>query len=542
MYWWYYVHGFRELRLRRNPGEDDLGPAQEPVVGLTQRGFVPITCLMRTLWHWHLAAQPASRRTLTDRIARRLFGVDYPLRGRHAQEQLLAWFFAKGLSDANLDGFLTVAQADALLANVDGAPRVFSLIWQAEPALAQRFDGRTQEAFHIWCKAEGAKDFPILAHPLIGIANRKAVAVPRVASPPFGVNLIGDIHGRSGISEDVRMVAAALKVNHVPFAVIDVVQGASDNNSREMPYLVSLFCMTGQDMLASTQGDGQPLLRAPHNIGYWPWELERWPDLLASAFEIVDEIWAASRFSTQAYQSATDMPVRHMPMAVNVDETDGLSRADFDLPQGSFIFVFAFDGLSTFARKNPQAVIEAFATAFPNGDEPVFLVLKGLRTEGQRAWSDLRARAACDQRIRLVPGSLTRGALLDLYRAANCFVSLHRSEGFGRNIAECMALGKPVIATAYSGNLDFTVDGCVALVPTSMCPVEAGQYPFGVGQVWAQPDIAVAAQHMKRLVLDRDWRHLLSRNARALMKQHHGPITIGATYRARLEAIAGDAP
>jgi hypothetical protein len=86
--------------------------------------------------------------------------------------------------------------------------------------------------------------------------------------------------------------------------------------------------------------------------------------------------------------------------------------------------------------------------------------------------------------------SLPRVRLLDLYRACDCFVSLHRAEGFRRSIAECMALGAwrlalggPVIVTAHSGNMDFTRSNTTALVPVSLRKVLPGEYLFSAGQM-----------------------------------------------------------
>src|SRR5512136_3068638 len=81
----------------------------------------------------------------------------------------------------------------------------------------------------------------------------------------------------------------------------------------------------------------------------------------------------------------------------------------------------------------------------------------------------------------------------NLIRCCDCFVSLHRSEGFGLGMAEAMYMGKPVIATAYSGNLAFMNESISCLVDYKLIPVEEGQYPFPKGQVWADPDLDQAA-------------------------------------------------
>jgi glycosyltransferase involved in cell wall biosynthesis len=142
-----------------------------------------------------------------------------------------------------------------------------------------------------------------------------------------------------------------------------------------------------------------------------------------------------------------------------------------------------------------------------------------------------------DPRIVLIGDSLPRGALLDLHRMTDCFVSLHRAEGFGRNIAECMSLGKPVIVTEYSGNMDFTVPNGAALVPASPRDLGVGEYPFGEGQSWADPDVDAAADMMRRMVADSSWRATLAANGRQRVQDMYAAKVVGAVYAEALREI-----
>ena len=102
--------------------------------------------------------------------------------------------------------------------------------------------------------------------------------------------------------------------------------------------------------------------------------------------------------------------------------------------------------------------------------------------------------------VLVIDGHLPRAELGSLMAAADCYVSLHRSEGFGLTMAESMALGKPVIATAYSGNLDFMNDENSFLVPFSWATVPPGAGPYPVGARWADPDLDAAAAIMRTVV------------------------------------------
>ena len=145
-------------------------------------------------------------------------------------------------------------------------------------------------------------------------------------------------------------------------------------------------------------------------------------------------------------------------------------------------------------------MISAFRRAFPKGNEPVDLVIK--TTNGHRKDGDVRAlrvAADADTRVRLVDGYLSRDEVYGLESVVDAYVSLHRSEGFGLGLAESMSLGKPVIGTAYSGNMEFMNAGNSCLVGYRLGS-GLGEYPFPDNQVWADPDLDDAVYHMRRLV------------------------------------------
>lgn len=121
-----------------------------------------------------------------------------------------------------------------------------------------------------------------------------------------------------------------------------------------------------------------------------------------------------------------------------------------------------------------------------------------------RSWEALKALAANDRRIHIIQQTLPRDELLALYAACDCFVSLHRAEGFGRGLAEALQLGLHLIATDYSGNVDFCrrpeFAKQVSLIPYRLVRVKKNQYPYADSQVWASPSISSAAQAMRKFV------------------------------------------
>lgn len=530
--WWYLRHGFSEFGLNLNDSDIAcLANVNLPLSRITQLSFLPITWLMNGLSD-RSPLKGAKRKDLRA--------------SREKQEHLLSWFFAYGLTRANLAAFLTPEQARALLANDTEhpqLPRLLACIWSSQPQLHNRFAGPDDPAFRDWCSGEGGREFPILYHPMIGLAPRPARRSHKLK--PFGVNLFGHAHGRSGVSEDVRMAARALSEAGIPFAIHNVPPGPGmldeeDLNTainQELAYAINMFSMTAQATALAVTKIGTNKLLDYYNIGFWPWELPELPDFWKHAYDLVDEVWASSRFTYDAFHRSSPKPVRHMPFAVAADESSGMSRADFGLPDEKFLFGFAFDGLSGFSRKAPLAAIRAFKLAFPPEDASVGLVIKGLRTSDAPQWRQIVDEAGDDDRIHFITESLPRGELLDLWRALDCFVSLHRSEGFGRNIAETMLLAKPVVVSAHSGNMDFTRHDTAALVPCTLHPVQAGEYPFSTGQLWAEPDITAAATQMRKIVSDRAWRCRMSQSGSALIADLYAPQVVGRSWEPVLRGI-----
>jgi glycosyltransferase involved in cell wall biosynthesis len=156
------------------------------------------------------------------------------------------------------------------------------------------------------------------------------------------------------------------------------------------------------------------------------------------------------------------------------------------------------------------------------------------RGQESERFEEFVARCRADDRVSLVADTLTRGATFDLIACCDAFVSLHRSEGFGRCIAEAMALGKPVIATGYSGNLDFCSPETSCLVRFKKVPVKEEQYWHSAGQVWAEPDVDHAAEWMTRLLEDPDLRNVIGSAGQRFVRERHSLRAAGARYMARL--------
>jgi glycosyltransferase involved in cell wall biosynthesis len=233
-------------------------------------------------------------------------------------------------------------------------------------------------------------------------------------------------------------------------------------------------------------------------IAVWYWELERIPAEWGPQLGWADEVWAPTRFIADALRKVVTAPVRVMSLGLELPPFTPLPRSHFGLPDDRTLFLFAFDMASRMPRKNPLGLVEAFRRAF-RPDEPAELVIKTSRGHDHPTEFDQLRRACEANGVRLIDSTLPRPELLALMRCCDCFVSLHRSEGLGLGMAEAMLMGKPVIATAYSGNLDFMTADAAYLVRAGRVACGPGVDPYPPDMHWGDPDLQHAAELLRRV-------------------------------------------
>jgi glycosyltransferase involved in cell wall biosynthesis len=274
-------------------------------------------------------------------------------------------------------------------------------------------------------------------------------------------------------------------------------------------------------------------------IGYWAWELRSIPALWRPAFRHVDEIWTPSTFTADAIRRAAPrrLTVRVAPHPI--DEPEAVSsRARFALEDDTVIVLCAFDLRSTLARKNPFAALEAFRRAAERTRLGATLVFKTVGgAQAPQAAASLMAAMEATPNVILIDEVLSPADRDRLLASCDIFLSLHRSEGFGLLLAEAMAAGKAVVATGWSGNLDFMDEQSAVLVPYQLKPVDDPQGIYGRG-LWAEPDIDAAAQALAALIDDPERRAALGARARARVRHQLSPSAVGQIMRRALEGGA----
>lgn len=508
---WFYTHGIQEYGLTSQVSAAVVAALDEipPFLEQPSKDVTPeITWLMYFVW----LSSPDQQK-------------NFDLRTQKGRRDYLLWFLIDGVPALRISGLVSIRWKYWLREPLEIAcvpralPRGGYLLLQRRLDLQQSFNvyaqlGATQYAN--WIEKWQFRDNQIAWW----VEQPASISQPKTTRP-FGINLIGFAFGELGIGEDVRMAAAACDAASIPYSVLNIHPGDSlrqedealrehvsrSGASEEAPYAINLFCLTGFDTARVALERGPQLFEGRTNVGWWPWELPVWPKQWEEALQIVDEIWAATRFTEEMYRNAVDRinspypSVTYMPLPASVSRLKVSSRITFHLPPEKYLFLYVFDFNSYLERKNPFAAIKAFREAFARDDLSVGLVLKTMNSQPNNPnWKQFLREVKRDSRIILFDQTLDRGDVLGLMNACDAYVSLHRSEGFGRTLAEAMLLGKPVVGTDFSGNVDFLNDAVGFPVAYEQRPVREGEYPFVINSDqawWADALIPHAAAQMR---------------------------------------------
>jgi glycosyltransferase involved in cell wall biosynthesis len=435
--------------------------------------------------------------------------------------------------DAGEELFLDWLNAPVAWPGGQPLPRLVRIVWESRPDLQVVYwgpDGPTGAALVEWAARDELfrERFGHLHQPersRTGTADRR-----RARSGPVGpgVNVVGYLAAEMGVGESGRAIARAAERAGLPYSTYNY--GSTFSRQAHeykgvgpptCPYDVNLFVVNADATPLFMAQQGHGLSEGRYRIGFWAWEVSLFPPPMHAGFDYVDEVWVPSPYSQSAIQPHTTKPVRVFPNPVIPHPPTFLSRSDVGLPEG-FMFLFMFDYLSVTARKNPTAVVEAYKAAFRAGDG-AFLVVKSINGDRDLAsLEELRFLAGGRSDIMIMDGYLPRRHVAALTQLADCYVSLHRSEGSGLTMAEAMAQGKPVVATGYSGNLTFMDEKNSLLVPYKLTRVGYHNDPYPPQALWAEPDIEVAARHMRRVFQEPGWARQLGERARRSVESKVG--------------------
>jgi Glycosyl transferases group 1 len=506
---------------------------------------------------------------------------DESLRAMYASALALGEAVEDLFSEAGTRAFLAWLDGPAPHGGAHGVGRyVFHRVARERPDVLRAYpdlDGADGPAFLAWCWAFGREELsipdrfmpprpgePRAAGPSSPAPASAAERVDVVVAPPapvegasagaapeggLTVRLTGYLGHTLGLGAAARGYARALGVAGVPVSTVTVplhhlelpVKLAAEYGLHDFEDLVhggrhgfEIVAVNADELPDFVARLGEDYFEGPR-IGIWGWETNAIPPRWAKAFALVDEVWVYSRFMAENIGAVSPVPVVALPPPVQAP-----AQAPPPLRLGvaeGFLFLFVFDYLSTIQRKNPVGLIEAFKRAFAPGEGPQLLIktingpLRPLDEE-QVLWA---AYGRPD--IHVVDRSLSGGEMSALMAAGDCYVSLHRAEGFGLTMAEAMAIGKPVIATGYSGNVDFMNSHNSYLVNHEMGLVgpECEIYP-PEGE-WAEPSVEHAAELMRHVHESPEEAVRIGERAREDIARTLSSEATGAAMRKRLEQL-----
>ena len=366
----------------------------------------------------------------------------------------------------------------------------------------------------------------------------------------LGMNVVGFLTADLGVGESARCMVRAADAAALPTALVPLKLHCrnplgdmtySGRLRSDNPLSVNVIHIDPPAARDIDHHHGAAFRTGKYNIAYFAWELTEFPDAWVESLDYFDEVWCPSDFTRRAIAAKSPWPVLTFPHAIGFARPAGTPaelRGRFGLPTGCLLFLTLFDLNSYAARKNPAAALAAFA------ESGLAAVGAHLVVKVHNTGANPEELLKLEETARNLPGviliteTLSREETYALEAACDCLISLHRSEGFGLVVAECMYLGKPVIATDWSATAEYldADNGC----PVRCQPVtlERNFGPYFKGAQWAEPEVAHAADYLRRIAADPAWAARLGAAARATIEARFAPGVIGNLYRQRLESIA----
>lgn len=323
------------------------------------------------------------------------------------------------------------------------------------------------------------------------------------------VNVVGYMNAQTGMGEAARKLKLVSEQSRVITNYLTIPSFADDTQAKKNGLVYGMPAANADVLLLFVNADSVPHV-APNlpaftwgekNIGCWAWETDTLPQKFRKSAVYFDEIWAQSAATAAAITKTIDLPVKYLANAICLDEIAKAkpSRSKFGLPEDKVLYGYFFDQKSIFERKNPYGVVEAFNNAFGNDDSVCLVIKVNSPALGNIDYEQFKAILNPKNSI-LIEETLSREDTLSLMQSLDVYVSLHRFEGFGLTCAEAMAMGKPVVATNYSGNIDFMDENSAVMVSTEIRKTISKYGPYPKGSSWGYvvtDDVASSLVYLK---------------------------------------------
>ncbi len=363
----------------------------------------------------------------------------------------------------------------------------------------------------------------------------------------LSVNYYGPFGIVGGLGSAARGYLSALRAVGVQVAIVPInemfVLHPSDESSigigQSPRHAISLVSANADSVPRFLHFRGRSFARSRYKIGLWVWELPALRDEWRGEVRHFDEIWVPSAFCQRAVKSVTEKPVTVAPHVVEPPEAVAAGmRGRLKIADDAFVFLYMFDAASFVERKNPLCLVDAFQSAFPQ-ERGVRLVLKVSNADRNPEFDAyLNGLETRDPRCVIVRHPMSASEVAGLLAASNCYVSPHRSEGFGLTIAEAMIQGVPVIATAYSGAADFVSDDVGYPLRYKLTEIDSGAGPYPAGAIWAEPSVEHLQELLREVVVNPTATARKAQKARARILEAYSVEAVGGIMARRLQEIA----
>lgn len=367
----------------------------------------------------------------------------------------------------------------------------------------------------------------------------------------YGINLIGYFNNIIGVAQVARNFCKLSLGTSLPIS-IDIVNSQAHHQistaeqdfyskySCDTSNLMNNFIFVNADVIEDYKKHYENKLEGKKNFGIWWWEFDDYFPY-HSAFNVVDELIVFTDFIGSALKkvSPANVKINKMPYPFIQDWGELLERSTlrkkYGMDSDDFLFMFSFDFLSSYERKNPEAILRSFKTAFALNIQDTKLLFKvnnaDLKNNEYKKFVDLIDELGLVDNVVIISNSLDRDEMISLMNASDVYISLHRSEGLGLGMLEAMSLGLPVIATGYGGNMEFMNVENSCIVDYEITEVKEDFGPYKKGWEWADPDIDQAAKYMVKLYKDKDYKIELGNKAKlSIEKQYNSKDFTKALY------------
>lgn len=393
-------------------------------------------------------------------------------------------------------------------------------------------DKKVETDFKKWLKYAARKEYKAYHR----IFDSSPVKQSEFCSP-CGCHLVGYFKSVAGTAMVARSFCKILCSTGIPYtntvlqngensSSVDEIGNIYDMYHTDVPLFKKMIYFINADSINGVKQYYPHFFKDTYNIAVWWWEFDDY-FYFDEAFQYVDEVVVMSDFVYSAVSKAKPAHIKLTKVTypfipdwqILADRT--AERCKLGIAENDYVFFFNFDYLSSFERKNPLGLLISFAT-FAKDKNNVKLVLKTVNcstdSENKALTEKFVHENDLKDKIIFINETLSRNEMMTVLNAADCYISLHRSEGLGVGMMEAMYMGLPVIGTAYGGNTDFMTQENSYLVPYTLTKVKKDFGPYKAGWLWAEPDISVAVSMMNDVYTNRDLAHQKGENARITIK------------------------